>query len=113
MMNEHRVSVGCEPLSWDPAVAAVAEAHSADMVAREYFDHTNPDGYSPFDRLTTAGVAYRRAAENIAWGYRSAQAVLDGWLDSPGHRSNIENCALSHHGVGLVDWHWTHVFTTP
>ena len=112
LLNAHRVSVGCAPLEWEGRVADVAEAHSEDMVTRDFFSHTNPDGDSPWDRLNDAGISFRLAAENIAWGYTSAEAVLTGWLESPGHRANIENCALTHHGVGLADWHWTHVFVT-
>lgn len=110
LVNAHRVSVGCEPLMWHFAVAEVARAHSQDMVDRDFFAHTNPDGESPFDRLTAAGIAYSRAAENIAFGYSTAEAVLEGWLDSPGHRANIERCSLTHHGVGIVGTHWTHLF---
>lgn len=113
LMNEHRVSVGCAPLTWSEAVADVAEAHSADMVQRGFFDHTNPDGESPFDRLADAGIGYSRAAENIAWGHADGASVLAAWLDSSGHRGNIEDCALTQHGVGLVETHWTHVFVTP
>jgi uncharacterized protein YkwD len=113
LANAHRTTVGCGPLEWLPPVAGVAQAHSEDMVARAYFAHTNPDGQSPFDRLAAAGIGYRRAAENIAWGYPSAPAVLSGWLGSPGHRANLENCALTHHGVGLIDSRWTHLFVTP
>jgi uncharacterized protein YkwD len=113
LVNAHRVTVGCAPLEWDGRVADVAEAHSEDMVARDFFSHTNPDGDSPRDRLSDAGISFRLAAENIAWGYASAEAVLSGWLGSSGHRANIENCALTHHGVGLADWHWTHLFVTP
>jgi uncharacterized protein YkwD len=113
LMNAHRASVGCAPLTWNPAVAVVAQAHSDDMVARAFFAHTNPDGASPFDRLRNAGVTHSRAAENIAWGYSSAQAVLDGWIGSPGHQRNLENCDLTEHGVGLTDWRWTHLFVTP
>jgi uncharacterized protein YkwD len=113
LMNAHRVSVGCAALEWDGRVAAVAQAHSEDMVERDFFSHTNPDGATPWDRLAGGGVTYSLAAENIAWGYTSGEAVLDGWLGSAGHKANIENCALTHHGVGLVDWHWTHVFITP
>lgn len=113
LVNSHRVSAGCAPLEWDGSVARVAEAHSRDMVARDFFSHTNPDGDSPWDRLGQAGISFKLAAENIAWGYTSGEAVLNGWLGSPGHRANIENCALTHHGVGLSGWHWTHVFVTP
>jgi uncharacterized protein YkwD len=113
LVNEHRASVGCPTLAWNTAVAGVAQAHSEDMVARAYFSHTNPDGESPFDRLASAGIDFSSAAENIAYGYPSADAVLSGWLGSPGHRANIENCALTEHGIGLEATYWTHVFIRP
>lgn len=113
LMNAHRVTVGCEPLAWNVEVAAVAQAHSVDMVDRDYFAHTNPDGDSPFDRMGAAGISMSRGAENIAWGYPTGADVLRGWLDSPGHRANIENCSLTEHGVGLYETRWTHLFRTP
>lgn len=113
LMNAHRTAVGCDALEWNGSVAQVALAHSEDMIARDYFAHTNPDGASPFDRLDLAGITFSRAAENIAWGYPTGEAVLTAWLDSPGHRTNLENCSLTQHGVGLVGTHWTHLFVTP
>ena len=89
------------------------QAHSADMIARSFFAHNNPDGDSPFDRLSDAGIDYSMAAENIAYGYGDAASVLQAWLDSPGHKANIENCSLTEHGVGLDGTHWTHVFIRP
>lgn len=73
------------------------------MQQREFFDHTNPDGDSPFDRLATAGITYSTAGENIAYGYQTAEAVVAAWLDSPGHRANIERESFTHHGIGYVD----------
>jgi len=113
LVNAHRASVGCPALSWNSSVADVAQAHSDDMVTRDFFSHTNPDGLSPFDRLSEAGIGFTAAAENIAFGYPTAQAVLQGWLGSPGHRANIENCALTEHGVGVTEAHWTHLFIRP
>ena len=112
-MNDHRQSFGCPRLVWNHDVASVAQAHSDDMVERDFFDHTNPDGESPFDRLQEAGISYSGAAENIAWGYETAEAVLNGWLNSPGHKANIENCSLTEHGVGLYQSRWTHLFIKP
>ncbi len=113
LLNEHRTSVGCEPLAWNPDVAGVAQAHSADMLDRGFFDHRNPDGQSPRDRMDEAGIQWSRWGENIAAGYPSAAAVLNGWLNSPGHRQNIETCAFTEHGVGLEGTLWTHVFMSP
>lgn len=112
-MNTHRLAEGCEALTWHSGVAGVARAHSQDMVDRDFFSHTNPDGESPFDRLDSAGVGWSGAAgENIAMGTSDAETVLGLWLNSSGHRANIENCAYSHHGVGLVSGRWTHLFVT-
>ena len=109
-MNAHRVDEGCAPLAWRTDVAAVAESHSADMVDRGFFSHTSPEGDGPGERLDDAGIETQGWAENIAYGTGSGATVLGLWLDSPGHRANIENCALTHHGVGLVGTHWTHLF---
>jgi uncharacterized protein YkwD len=113
LLNAHRADIGCPALEWSGGVATVAQAHSEDMVARNFFSHTNPDGKSPFNRLADAGVGYSSAAENIAYGYPTAAAVMSGWLGSPGHRANIENCGLTQHGVGLYESRWTHVFIRP
>ncbi len=113
MMNDHRESVGCPRLAWNDHVASVAQEHSEDMIDRDFFAHTNPDGDSPFDRLQNAGVLYSSGAENIAWGYHSAADVLNGWLNSSGHKANIENCSLTEHGVGILQSHWTHLFIRP
>lgn len=112
-MNAHRQSEGCGALAWHQGVADVAQAHSLDMVERDYFSHTNPDGADPFDRLSGAGITWSGGAgENIAYGTSDAATVLEMWLDSSGHRANIENCGFTHHGVGLASGRWTHVFVT-
>lgn len=112
-MNAHRESVGCSALGWHSATADVAHGHSQDMQDRGFFSHTNPDGDSPWDRLAEGGVTWNGpAGENIAQTAGGAESALQLWLNSPGHRANIENCAFSHHGVGLAGSYWTHVFIT-
>lgn len=110
LVNEHRASQGCDALSWREDVAAVAAAHSQDMITRGYFAHTNPDGQDPGARLSAAGITNTGWGENLARGTTDAATVLDLWLNSPGHRANIEQCAFTQHGVGLVGDHWTHMF---
>jgi uncharacterized protein YkwD len=102
LVNAHRVKVGCKPLQWDNQVGAVAQNHSDDMVARGYFNHKTPEGVTPFQRLEKAGVRAIRAAENIAAGQTTAQVVMTSWLGSPGHRRNIEDCAMQQHGIGFT-----------
>jgi uncharacterized protein YkwD len=113
LVNAHRLEAGCQALRWDEGVARVAQAHSADMAARGFFGHQNPDGKSPFDRLRDGGIAYSAAAENIAYGTSDAERVLALWLGSPHHRANIENCGYTRQGVGMVGGKWTQVFITP
>jgi uncharacterized protein YkwD len=110
MVNDYRRKVGCTPLQWDDRIAAVAQKHSDDMARRHYFDHNNPEGKSPFDRLRLAHVSFRGAAENIASGQVTGSQVFNSWLNSPGHRRNIENCSYTHHGLGLANAYWTHDF---
>lgn len=112
-VNAHRRSLGLNALTWDPAAADVALEHSRDMVLRDYFSHTNPDGETSADRLEAAGIQFSVAGENIAFGYTSGEAVFEAWLDSPDHRENIEYPAFTHHGVGRFRTYWTHVFFTP
>ena len=109
-MNQHRLDHGCAELALDDKIAQVAQLHSEDMVSRNFFSHTNPDGKSPFDRLGAAGITYSAAGENIAAGASTGEAVLAIWLNSSGHRANIENCNYLKHGVGLKNSYWTHVF---
>ncbi len=110
LANAHRVRIGCGRLRWHGRTGAVAQRHAEDMVRRDFFSHTNPDGRTPFDRLRAAGVTYTAAAENIAFGYPTAAAVLRAWLNSEGHRRNLENCDYTHHGVGLREGKWVEVF---
>ncbi|WP_084960045.1 CAP domain-containing protein [Thermoactinospora rubra] len=113
LTNAARAQNGCGPLTHDPKLQAAAEGHSADMAAKGYFDHTSPDGRNPGDRIKAAGFSPISAwGENIAKGYGTAAAVVDGWLKSPGHRANILNCNFTHIGVGHVTSgpHWTQVF---
>ena len=110
LVNRHRAKIGCRPLIWDERLAAVARRHSKDMARRHFFDHTNPDGEGPFDRMSDAGIDYRAAAENLAMGDLTGRTVFEGWLGSRGHRRNLEDCEYTHHGVGVYENHWTHVF---
>jgi uncharacterized protein YkwD len=113
LVNEHRVRIGCGPLEWLSAAAAVAEDHSRDMVRRGYFDHVSPEGRGFADRLAATRLSVRAAAENIAAGHADGAALLSGWLASPGHRANIENCVFTHHGLGRFEMHWTQLLVQP
>jgi uncharacterized protein YkwD len=112
LVNQRRAARHCPALRWDIRLAAVAQAHSADMARRHYFSHVDPDGLDPSERIDRAGIEAWASAENIAQGYRTASEVLDGWIVSPGHRRNLDDCNYTHHGIGLDPRTrtWTHVF---
>lgn len=109
--NAHRAAAGCEPLRVDARLAQAAADHSADMSARDYFDHTTPDDVTFAERIVSAGFA-APGAENIARGQQTAAVVMQSWMDSDGHRANILNCRLTAIGVGLETegMYWTQDF---
>ncbi|MFB6815151.1 CAP domain-containing protein [Streptomyces sp. NPDC056347] len=100
LVNQERAKVGCSPLTASSPLASLAQNYSEDMAARGFFDHTDPDGRSPWDRASKAGVR-GLAAENIARGQANAQAVMTAWMNSPGHRANILNCDYKTFGLGV------------
>jgi uncharacterized protein YkwD len=104
-----------EPLTMNPALRCAARVHTKDMADNDYFDHKNPAGEEPWDRMQRAGYSWSRAGENIAGGATSAAAVVDQWMDSDGHCANIMSPAFVHIGVGYVDDArlWTQVFGAP
>lgn len=115
LVNSVRAENGLNALSWAEDVANVARAHSSDMINRSFFSHTNPDGLSSFDRLRNSGISYGTAAENIAYGQRSASEVMNSWMNSSGHRANILNKNVTEIGVGAIKnkngtIYWTQMF---
>ncbi|MFF5258867.1 CAP domain-containing protein [Actinomadura viridis] len=100
LTNKERTARGCAPLRIDSRLVTAARRHSQDMAANDYFDHTSRNGDSPWDRMKAAGYT-SPGAENIAKGYSTAAAVVEGWMKSPGHRANILNCGLKAIGVGM------------
>lgn len=112
LVNEQRALNGLSPLKLSSKLSDVARLKSQDMHDNKYFSHTSPTYGSPFDMMKTFGISYRSAGENIAMGYSSPESVMDGWMNSPGHRANILNASYTTIGVGYVaDGHyWTQEF---
>ncbi|MEW2417178.1 CAP domain-containing protein [Streptomyces sp. NPDC046866] len=100
LVNQERAQAGCGPVRANPPLAALAAAFSKDMALRGFFDHTDPDGNTPWDRAAKAGLA-GLGGENIARGQGDAEAVMKAWMNSPGHRANILNCEYRTLGVGV------------
>lgn len=89
LANSIRVRHGKEPFKWSDKIAAVARAHSKDMIQNDFFSHYNLAGQSPFDRMEDAGIRYKTAGENIAMGQMDGIFAHESWMNSPGHRANI------------------------
>ncbi|MFJ9950116.1 CAP domain-containing protein [Kitasatospora sp. NPDC091207] len=117
LVNVQRAQHGCGPLTADSRLATAAQGHSEDMAARDYFDHASPEGYHADHRIEATGYRWNSWGENIARGQKDPAAVMDAWMNSPGHRANILNCSFKEIGVGVKTgsggpW-WTQVFASP
>ena len=98
-VNEYRQANDLDPLTFDEELATVARNHSQDMNDRQYLSHQSPEGDGPGERLADAGISCDSWAENIAFEYDPsfseedaesvAESIVDGWIDSPGHRQNL------------------------
>jgi uncharacterized protein YkwD len=122
LTNAQRRKVGCPDLRVALELAQAARGHSEDMAIHDFLSHSSSDGSSLIDRLRAAGYyPFSSLGENVAGGFETAAQVMDGWMNSPGHRANILNCKFRDIGVsyvsivranGDVDRYWTQDFGT-
>ena len=112
LVNIEREKNGLPHLKKDWELSRVARYKSQDMKDKNYFSHTSPTYGSPFQMMKSFGISYRTAGENIARGYKTPESVVNGWMNSSGHRANILNSSFTRIGVGYVkDGHyWTQMF---
>jgi uncharacterized protein YkwD/stress response protein SCP2 len=115
LTNRERARAGLPPLTADPLLTRAAQAYSTDMAARAFYSHTSPEGTQPWDRAAAAGSRHRSIGENIACGQRSPAEVVEGWMNSPGHRANILKPGFTHIGIGFAGGgprgtYWTQLF---
>ena len=102
LVNLERQINNLHPLQWDSLLYAAALGHSQDMAQQNYFNHTSLDGRTPGTRISQAGYSWNTYGENIAAGYSTPQAVMEGWMKSPGHRANILRSSFCDIGVGYA-----------
>ncbi|MYL51067.1 SafA/ExsA family spore coat assembly protein [Halobacillus litoralis] len=115
LTNQERAKNGLPALKANWQLSRVARYKSRDMANKTYFSHTSPTYGSPFDMMRDFNISYNRAAENIAAGQRTPQEVVNGWMNSPGHRKNILDPNLRQIGVGYAEGgsyghYWTQMF---
>lgn len=123
LTNAFRQQFGLQPLSANPKLAAAAQEHSYNMATYDFFDHVGIDGLQPWDRMTAQGYQWSHAAENIAAGQQTPDAVVNSWINSPSHRENLLSANLQEIGVGYYELrydtgrlsygrYWTQTFGT-
>ncbi len=116
LVNIERKKAGLSPLKLNTEVTSVAQVKSDDMAKNGYFDHNSPTYGSPFAMLTSFGVSYRTAGENIAKGQQTPEAVMKAWMNSTGHRENILSPKFKELGVGYTANNgspvWVQIFVT-
>lgn len=87
--NAFRAAQGLNVLTSDSQLDSSAQAKAQDMLNKDYWAHAAPDGTEPWYFFNQAGYSYSRAGENLAYGFMSSQAVIDGWMNSASHRENM------------------------
>lgn len=114
LVNEERAKAGLSPLTLDADITAAANIRAQEI--KQLFSHTRPDGSSFSTVLKEQGISFRGSGENIAWGQKSPEQVMNGWMNSEGHRANILNKNFKNIGVGYYQDengvnHWVQLFT--
>ncbi|MDJ1169811.1 CAP domain-containing protein [Roseofilum sp. BLCC_M154] len=124
LTNFQRSQFGLPPLVLNAQLTQAAQVHTQNMAFQDFFSHTGLDGSSVGDRINATGYQASTWAENIGTGYQTPEQVVDGWMNSPGHRANILNANVQEIGVGYFflandtgnvnyNYYWTQVFGDP
>ncbi|MDO4338805.1 MAG: CAP domain-containing protein [Eubacteriales bacterium] len=114
LVNEERAKAGLPEVTLNLDITAAANVRAKEI--KQNFAHTRPDGSSFSTALTEQGVSYRGSGENIAWGQKTPEEVMNGWMNSDGHRANILNKNFRNIGVGYYQDergvnYWVQLFT--
>jgi uncharacterized protein YkwD len=114
LVNIERAKEGLSALTVDPNVEKAALVRANEIQTK--FDHVRPNGSGFSTALRENNATFRGAGENIAWGQKTPQEVVTGWMNSPGHRANIMNKNFAHIGVGNTQnsngtQYWVQIFT--
>jgi len=118
LVNKERAASGLAPLASNWELCRVARYKSQDMINKKYFAHQSPTYGSPFTMMQSFGIRFSAGGENIAYGQRTPQEVMNAWMNSPGHRNNIMSPIYTQIGVGVAKasngtYYWTQMFIKP
>ncbi len=110
LTNAERAVYGLPALRLSDALCSSAQAHAEDMYTNNYFSHTSQDGRTLSDRIEKYSNKYSCMGENIARGYGTPEAAVEGWMNSEGHRANILDKSYTDIGVGYCNGYWVQNF---
>ena len=118
LVNQERRKAGVPDLTLSTKLTDIANTKAKDMADKNYFSHQSPTYGSPFDMLKQFGVSYTYAGENIAAGQKTANEVMNSWMNSSGHKANILNKNYTQIGVGFYrggqyGTEWVQLFVKP
>lgn len=112
LVNKERIAYGLQPVKVSPLLSEAANIRASELKAN--FSHTRPNGTSCFTAMSELGIQYRSAAENIAYGQKNPESVMNAWMNSSGHRANILNEKMEYIGVGVFYqdgvYYWSQFF---
>ncbi|KAJ1957414.1 hypothetical protein EC988_000842 [Linderina pennispora] len=110
LVNAERARYGKQPLRLDAGLSSAAQAHSDYQSSIRTMTHNNPNG-DIMQRISPYVSGARSAAENVAFNQRSVEQVMQSWIQSPGHHTNIIG-DYNTVGFGQRDWYWTQQFAS-
>lgn len=101
--NTERAENNKTSLKLNSKLASAAQAKANDMVKRDYWSHNTPDGKEPWVFISQAGYTYKKAGENLAYGFLTSSATVSGWMSSASHKANMLDSAFSEVGFGYAN----------
>ncbi len=101
--NQRRADNGKAGLSLNSKLNASAQAKAEDMVARDYWSHNTPDGQEPWVFIDAQGYNYKKAGENLAYGFSTSSSTVTGWMNSPSHKENMLDGLYTEVGFGFAN----------
>lgn len=113
LINKERKAAGLKEVSTTSSLSKAANKRAQEIVS--VFSHSRPDGSSCFTALDDFNISYQAAGENIAYGQKTPEQVMEGWMNSSGHRANILSSKFGKVGIGCYEkngtLYWTQLFT--
>lgn len=101
--NDRRTTQDERPLQLNAQLTKAAQVKAQDMVERNYWSHNTPEGNAPWEFVNNVGYSYKKAGENLAYGFKNEDEVIAGWMNSPGHRANMLDINYQEVGFGFAE----------